>query len=84
MEREPMPLNSIADAWLGMTMPAQLAVLFFVGLLMMLSAIFVLHIESTQPKKHTKHRRQMLRKNNSKEDFFDMVTRFREEIDAGV
>ena len=84
MEHEPMPLNSIADAWLGMTMPAQLAVMFVVGLLMMLSAIFVLHIESTQSKKHTKHRRQILRKNNNKEDFFDMVTRFREEIDAGV
>lgn len=78
------PITSILDAWTSMILPAQLAVMFFVATLMLASVMFASYLDRQATPKPTKHRRSMIptRSDSNKEDFFDMVTRFREEIDA--
>lgn len=76
------PINSILNGFGSMTFPALLAVILLVILLMFLSAMFVMHIQATQTRAHVKHARRRFQNNSEKEDFFDMVTRFRDEIPA--
>lgn len=76
------PTSSIINGFASMTFPALLAVILLVGLLMFASAMFVMHIQATQSRAHVKHARRRFQNNSEKEDFFDMVTRFRDEIPA--
>ncbi|QDH85277.1 hypothetical protein HWC49_gp46 [Gordonia phage Kenosha] len=39
-------------------------------------------IRTVRPRKHHRHARGRYQNNSEKEDFFDMITRFREEIPA--
>ena len=74
------PISSILNGFGSMTLPALLAVILMVALLMFASAMMVMHIRSTQKPRHHKHARRRFQNNSEKEDFFDMVTRFREEL----
>ncbi|QLF83762.1 membrane protein [Gordonia phage Magel] len=76
------PTSSIINGFASMTFPALLAVILLVGLLMFASAMFVMHIQATQSRAHVKHARRRFQNNSEKEDFFDMVTRFHDEIPA--
>lgn len=74
------PISSILNGFSTMTLPALLAVILLMGLLMFASAMFVMHIQATKSRTHVKHARRRFQNNSEKEDFFDMVTRFREEL----
>lgn len=75
------PISSILNGFSTMTLPALLAVILLMVLLMFASAMFVMHIQATQSRARVKHARRLFQNNSEKEDFFDMVTRFRDEID---
>lgn len=79
------PISSIIDGFASMSLPAILALIIFVGLLMFVSAASVVYVQTFQADRdrvHIKHARRRFQNNTDKEDFFDMVTRFRDEIPA--
>lgn len=75
-------LNSISDAFLSLSLEAQFAILFVLGLILFSMDFLGRHISSTRTPKRNRHARRRYQNNSEKEDFFDMVTRFREEIPA--
>lgn len=75
-------LNSIFVAFFSLSIEAQIAVILIVGLIFFLLDFLARHISSTRTPKRHRHARRRYQNNSEKEDFFDMVTRFREEIPA--
>ncbi|UVK59331.1 membrane protein [Gordonia phage Pherobrine] len=75
-------LNSIFVAFLYLSLEAKVAIILLLGLLMFSVDFMGRHISSTRTPKRNRHRRARYQNNSEKEDFFDMVTRFREEIPA--
>lgn len=73
-------ISTIFTAFFAMTLPAQMAVIFFVGFLMFVPTTINMYAPRIVHPKRTKHARRPFQNNSEKEDFFDMVTRFREEL----
>lgn len=74
-------LNSIFLAFAYLSLEAKIVVVLLLGLFAFAVEAMVSHIRKTQQPRPHRHARRRFQPNTEKEDFFDMVTRLRNEFD---